>query len=274
MPDAARLESVRGPTGAPWAGRRACTTTHSAGLPIRVSRTIFRLSVRIVATVPYLVAGWNLRPPSRGRVLQPRSRVMSSFDRPRQPFARRTQDNATSRPFRPNRPAPGASQPVTGLRGQVKWYNPDKGFGFVALEDGTDAFLHASVLGRAGVSVGPGDTVQVAVVQGLKGKQVTELALLQSAPAPVERRSPHAMPRQPSEPSRQSATSDRLTGTIKWWNQQKGFGFITPEAGTQDIFVSAATAERSGLQLAPGMPVRVKVRQGEKGPLAVEIAAA
>ena len=61
---------------------------------------------------------------------------------------------------------------------------------------------------------------------------------------------------------------------VKWWNEQKGFGFVTPETGTQDIFVHASTAARSGLSLEQGMPVRVKVRQGVKGPEAVEIASA
>ena len=56
--------------------------------------------------------------------------------------------------------------------------------------------------------------------------------------------------------------------------EQKGFGFVTPETGTQDIFVHASTAARSGLSLEQGMPVRVKVRQGVKGPEAVEIASA
>ena len=61
---------------------------------------------------------------------------------------------------------------------------------------------------------------------------------------------------------------------MKWWNQQKGFGFVTPDMGGQDIFVHATTATRFGLSLDQGMPVRVKVRQGVKGPEAIEIASA
>ena len=38
--------------------------------------------------------------------------------------------------------------------GEVKWFNPEKGFGFVILTDGRDAFLHGSVLARAGASTG------------------------------------------------------------------------------------------------------------------------
>src|SRR5215471_17168003 len=50
----------------------------------------------------------------------------------------------------------------------VKWFKPEKGFGFVELSDGSgDAFLHASVLGRLGVTqVQPGETLEVRIAQG------------------------------------------------------------------------------------------------------------
>ena len=69
-------------------------------------------------------------------------------------------------------------------------------------------------------------------------------------------------------------TTGTVNGIVKWWNEQKGFGFVTPETGTQDIFVHPSTAARSGLSLEQGMPVKVKVRQDVKGPEAVEIASA
>ena len=59
--------------------------------------------------------------------------------------------------------------------GRVKWFSAEKGFGFVALEDGTDVFLHGSVLDRAGLSVNQDDTIRIGVGQGLKGRQVTEV---------------------------------------------------------------------------------------------------
>src|SRR5204863_310744 len=77
----------------------------------------------------------------------------------------------TSRPRfeeQPSGPAVGAV---------VKWFKSEKGFGFVELSDGTgDAFLHATVLGRAGhQAVNPGDTLEVRVAQGQRGPQVTEV---------------------------------------------------------------------------------------------------
>ena len=144
--------------------------------------------------------------------------------------------------------------------GRVKWFNPEKGFGFVALEDGTDVFLHSSVLARARFSVNPGDAVRVGVGQGLKGRQVTQVLEVKATAVPSQRHAP--------------IQDSNVRGMVKWWNDQKGFGFITPEVGTQDIFVHVSTAARAGLSLEQGMPVRVKVRQGVKGPEAIEVAAA
>src|SRR3990170_3773765 len=66
----------------------------------------------------------------------------------------------------------------------VKWFKPDKGFGFVELSDGSgDAFLHATVLGRGGgPEVQPGDTLEVRVAQGQRGPQVTEVLSVDPSP--------------------------------------------------------------------------------------------
>src|SRR6202795_2058540 len=63
------------------------------------------------------------------------------------------------------------------IRATVKWYNPDKGFGFVELADGSgDAFLHVRVVERSGqASVPPGTTLEVRAGPGPKGPQVTEI---------------------------------------------------------------------------------------------------
>lgn len=203
---------------------------------------------------------------------------MSYFDQPRRNTPRRHEQTA---PFsRPNRPVGEyrASTPTAEvLRGRVKWFSAEKGFGFVALEDGTDVFLHGSVLASNGVSVAPGDMVRVGVGQGMKGRQITEVLEVKAAAVSPERSAPVATERarQAADVGVSHATAgSRVRGVVKWWNEQKGFGFITPEVGTKDIFVHASVAAHAGLSLATGMPVKVKVRQGEKGPEAVEIAAA
>ena len=61
-------------------------------------------------------------------------------------------------------------------------------------------------------------------------------------------------------------------GTVKWFNAEKGFGFIAQDGGGQDVFVHIKAVERSGLQgLNDGQRVRISVRQGEKGPEAVSV---
>jgi cold shock CspA family protein len=75
----------------------------------------------------------------------------------------------------------------------VKWFNAERGFGFVELSDGSgDAFLHESVLARSGIdTLGPGAVVEARVAVGHKGPQVTEIlsADLSSAVLTTQRRS-------------------------------------------------------------------------------------
>lgn len=56
-------------------------------------------------------------------------------------------------------------------------------------------------------------------------------------------------------------------GSVKWYNPDKGFGFIAPEGGGKDVFVHATALQRSRLSaLAEGQRVRVTIGQGPKGP--------
>ncbi|MDB3993103.1 cold-shock protein [Gammaproteobacteria bacterium] len=67
--------------------------------------------------------------------------------------------------------------------------------------------------------------------------------------------------------------SDKITGTVKWFNENKGFGFIEREGGP-DVFAHFSAIESSGFKtLAEGQRVEFKVTQGEKGPQAENIVA-
>jgi len=60
----------------------------------------------------------------------------------------------------------------------------------------------------------------------------------------------------------------RTTGTVKWFNDSKGFGFITPEDGSKDCFVHHSAIQGSGFKtLAEGARVEFDVVQGQKGPV-------
>ena len=64
----------------------------------------------------------------------------------------------------------------------------------------------------------------------------------------------------------------RQTGVVKWFNDTKGFGFITPEGGGKDCFVHFSAIDGSGFKsLAEGERVEFEVVEGEKGPAAEKV---
>jgi len=172
--------------------------------------------------------------------------------------------------FSPSRFETPSGPPV---RAVVKWFKPERGFGFVELTDGSgDAFLHATVLERNGIAaVQAGETLEVRVAPGQKGPQVTEVLSVDSSTAVP------AMARRPAypaanRPSPEMTAAVEEVGTVKWFNAQKGFGFIVREGGGKDAFVHASVLERSGIgALSEGQRVLIDIAEGRKGPEAVRV---
>ncbi|MDP2959612.1 MAG: cold-shock protein [Longimicrobiales bacterium] len=64
----------------------------------------------------------------------------------------------------------------------------------------------------------------------------------------------------------------RTRGTVKWFNDQKGFGFITPEDGSKDCFVHHSAIQAQGFKsLSEGDKVEFEITQGTKGPAAENV---
>ena len=161
--------------------------------------------------------------------------------------------------------APGDAPPTRTVEAKVKWFNASKGFGFVTMADGSaDAFLPMAILRRAGHDdVREGASITCEVGAGAKGPLVTNVINIDLSTA--------AAPGMSEE--RRARPSSTLEGAVKWFEPDKGYGFISPDGGGKDVFIHITALRRSGLDgLTPGQRVRVEVIDGRKGLEADQIA--
>jgi len=187
---------------------------------------------------------------------------MGKYRDHREPRRRRNGDDAgfmaegTPEPSYFQRPAPARAQPVDA---EVVWFSESKGFGFVKLQDGAEAYLHIRALEAAGrSSVSEGTPLKVIVEENQRGRQVAQVLEIGEAPAGAPSRSRQAEPG--------ADASREATGTVKWYNSEKGFGFIAPSDGGKDVFVHATALSRSGIAtLTEGQAVLMEYGQGRKG---------
>src|SRR5216684_4465006 len=155
---------------------------------------------------------------------------------------------------------PGEGRRGCDLDGTVKWFNASKGFGFVTLSDGTqDAFLPMATLRRAGYEdVREGALITCEISAGAKGPLVTNVLNVDTSS--VVAPSDGGDDRHPQRPS----TS--VEGAVKWFEPEKGYGFISPDGGGKDVFILITALRRSGVNaLGPGQRVQVDVVEGKKG---------
>lgn len=132
------------------------------------------------------------------------------------------------------------AQVVGTGKGTVKFFNAQKGFGFVAQEGGgEDVFVHISAVERAGLEgLAEGQELQFNLVDRGGKVSAQDLQVVGDVIA-VESR-------QPAAPQRE-LTGERVTGTVKFFNGTKGFGFLVRDDGQPDAFVHISAVERSGL---------------------------
>lgn len=193
----------------------------------------------------------------------------SPYDSPRPSRSPRSSFTAGGSP---DFPPPTSAPPVDAI---VKWFKGDKGFGFVELGNGTgDAFLHIGALQAAGYeSVPPGTKLKVNVANGLKGAQVTRVLEVDTAGA-AERVPQRSFGDQPRAPRRtpDPSTAVSVSGTVKWFDDNKGFGFVQSNDGGKDVFVHISILGPSGVQhLTEGQPVTMRVVDTPKGREALSI---
>jgi cold shock protein len=182
---------------------------------------------------------------------------------------------------RPPRPSYGGGSVAEGpiVDATVKWFNAEKGFGFTELADGSgDAFLHIGQLQAIGRdTVAPGAKLRIQIGQGAKGAQVTKVIEIDDSTAAPPRSSGGGGggggmgargPRRGPDPS----TAVAMTGTVKWFNREKGFGFIAGEDGGKDVFIHISILQAAGLaDLPEGQPVNMRVVETPKGREAISV---
>jgi len=150
----------------------------------------------------------------------------------------------------------------------VKWFNAEKGFGFVAVAGGSEAFMHIRQLEAAGHSSVPeGARVKVRIGQGQKGPEVTEVIEVDPSTAQVTGTpAGRSAPRSSLQGQPAVGATAECVGSVKMYNAAKGFGFVGQDGGGKDVFVHATTLERGGLSgLTEGQRVRMQIGQGQKG---------
>ena len=153
----------------------------------------------------------------------------------------------------------------TDVEVKLKWFNQPKGFGFVVPSNrDVDAFLHITTLQQADVqTIGEGAVLICDIGYGSKGamvravKSVSDLGL---------------MPGENSEELVRKSGFNGMTGIVKWYKPDKGFGFVIPDDGQKDVFVHKTCLEKHGVDvLIPGQRIKMAVKDVPKGREAVTI---
>lgn len=163
--------------------------------------------------------------------------------------------------------APSFDDGVT-VKALVKWFNIAKGFGFVAPADGTpDAFLHISVLNRAGLrELAETTEILCEITAGPKGPQVARLLEVIGGPPSGATSFGDASGRAREARCAPIGPTEEMTGTVKWFKPDKGFGFVTADDSGKDVFIHKSVLRRCGLtEVETGQRVQMKVREADKG---------
>jgi CspA family cold shock protein len=160
------------------------------------------------------------------------------------------------------------------LTGTVARFDGDKGFGFIVPDD---VFVHVSaVRGGRGDEPEEGDRVEFELVEGPRGLQAESVRFLSPGRGPVRRgadagRRPEprgaARGDRPARGGGAGAPGGTAEGTVQWFNPEKGFGFISPDDGADDVFVHYSDIEDDGgyRELAEGQRVSFSRTTGPRG---------
>ena len=153
---------------------------------------------------------------------------------------------------------------MQNTRGNVKWFDTSKGYGFVTVDDdGGDVLLHANVLRNYGRgSVAEGALIEFDIQKTGRGRQVATIYNIESVKE-----------EQGGEPLN-FGTPDLVgllvePARVKWFDKSKGFGFANIFKSSEDIFLHMEILRNCGFSdLQPGEAIAIKVVDGPRGKMA------
>ena len=158
------------------------------------------------------------------------------------------------------------------INGQVKWFDPVKGFGFVVSDAvDPDILLHVNVLRNFGQSsIADGSLIEITTQETSRGVQATHIHSIDppdaadAAPlADIAVVDDDTVSQAELEPAR-----------VKWFDKAKGFGFANVFGKPDDVFLHVEVLRRSGLSdLQPGEALALRVIDGKRGRMAAEVVA-
>lgn len=156
--------------------------------------------------------------------------------------------------------------------GQVKWFDPVKGFGFVVADaGGPDILLHVNVLRNFGQSsVADGAGIEIATQNTNRGVQATEIFRID----PPELTDIAPLADIAILEDGDVASAELEPARVKWFDKAKGFGFANVFGKSEDVFLHVEVLRRSGLSdLQPGEALALRVIDGKRGRMAAEVVA-
>lgn len=166
-------------------------------------------------------------------------------------------------------PAVEAPAEICLVSGFIKWFDVSKGYGFITPDEPRygDVMVHVTTLRSDGFQTAlEGARIQCNAQRGQRGWQAIKILDIDTSTAtnPAETEQKTHVKVTPS------SGLERVI--VKWFNRDKGFGFLSRGEGTEDIFIHMETLRRFGLtELRPGQIVIARFGHGDKGLMAAEI---